>query len=290
MNKHIFVFWGLAAIALLCAPLFVFAEDASAIPSPSPESSPSPEVSPSVVASIEPSVAPSVAVSVSPSASASASATADARGRGVGQVKQQARAAVQDALKGARGFVRAKWFKWRFVWAHATGIAVTDGAEEYHAFSIHGRVLRYIPYDAIQVLKAGAANGTAPCQNESCLDQYGVEKAIGVMRFGAVGNAQGENYWFVGDWNDAAKSLVADVYASPYSFACLTGSPNCTATKIGWVNATLKSDFEGFKHLVVGKASFTGGAYAGKSFNLFAFGWGNPRAMRIQTQAQLVNA
>jgi hypothetical protein len=239
-------------------------------PSPSVEASPSPEATASAGASASPAASPSL----SPR-----------------ELKKQVRENVQAKLKNLRAaLVRAKWFKWKFVWGHAKGIAVTQDNSEYHAFSLHGRVIRFIPDDKIQELKAQAAAGSAPCQSESCLDEYGVEKAIGVMRFGAVNAAQGEKYWFVGSWDANAKTLTADVFTAPYSFACLSGDPNCTATKIGSVTATVHSDYEGYKHLVVGSVSFTGGAYAGKSFNLYAIGWANPRAIQVQTQAQLVNA
>jgi len=178
---------------------------------------------------------------------------------------------------------KVKPIKYVRVLYHARGAAITSDASEFHAMAAHGRLVKVIPFETLQQIKSSAAN----CTGGDCLEQYGVEKAVGLIRFGEIlASTGGEKYWFVGSYDDSTKTVTGSLYSGKYTLACIREDPSCTAVVVGTASATIYENYEGIPHFVVGKINFTGGKYAGKSFNFMLHGWKNVKGMplpRVET-------
>ncbi len=161
---------------------------------------------------------------------------------------------------------------------HARGAAITSDGSEFHAMAAHGRLVKVIPFETLQQIKSGALN----CTGSDCLAQYGVEKALGLVRFGEIlASSGGEKYWFVGSYDDSTKTVTGSLYSGKYTLACFRADPSCTAVVVGTATATIYENYEGIPHFVVGKIDFTGGKYAGKSFNFMLHGWKSVKGMQV---------
>jgi len=160
---------------------------------------------------------------------------------------------------------------------HARGAAINSDGSEFHAMAAHGRLAKVIPFEKLQQIKSGAVN----CAGD-CLSQYGVEKAIGLIRFGEIlASGGGEKYWFIGSYDDSSKTVTGSLYSGKYTMACFMEDPSCTAVVVGSASASIYENYEGIPHFVVGKINFTGGKYAGKSFNFMLHGWRNVKGMQV---------